>query len=79
MLALFFDTETTGLPKYRNQDAMVVFLGFEMQNGLKIGYSYDMNMSVLSAYNSGSHELSVSYVVILNKNRGQKTKSVRFL
>ena len=64
---------------YRNQDALVVFLGFEMQNGLKIGYSYDLNTSVLSGYNSGSHELSVSYSVILNKNRGQKTKSVRFL
>jgi len=64
---------------YRNQDAMIVFLGFEMQNGLKIGYSYDLSTSVLSGYNSGSHELSVSYAVILNKNRGQKTKSVRFL
>jgi type IX secretion system PorP/SprF family membrane protein len=64
---------------YRNQDAILVFLGFEMANGLKIGYSYDMNTSVLSRYNSGSHELFVSYAVILNKNRGQKTKSVRFL
>jgi len=64
---------------YRNKDAVVVFLGFEMQNGLKIGYSYDLNTSVLSRYNSGSHELFVSYAVLLNKNRGQKTKSVRFL
>ena len=64
---------------YRNQDAVIVFLGIEMQNGLKIGYSYDLNTSVLSGYNSGSHELFVSYAVILNKNRGQKTKSVRFL
>ncbi len=64
---------------YRNKDAVVVFLGFEMQNGVKIGYSYDLNTSVLSRYNSGSHELFVSYFVILNKNRGQKTKSVRFL
>ena len=64
---------------YRNKDAVVVFLGFEMQNGVKIGYSYDLNTSVLSHYNSGSHELFVSYAVILNKNRGQKTKSVRFL
>ncbi len=64
---------------YRNKDAIVVFLGFEMQNGLKIGYSYDLNTSVLSRYNSGSHELFVSYAVIINKNRGQKTKSVRFL
>jgi type IX secretion system PorP/SprF family membrane protein len=64
---------------YRNKDAVIVFLGFEMQNGLKIGYSYDLNTSNLSHYNSGSHELFVSYAVILNKNRGQKTKSVRFL
>lgn len=64
---------------YRNKDAVVVFLGLELQNGIKIGYSYDMNTSALSRYNSGSHELFVSYTVILNKNRGQKTKSVRFL
>lgn len=64
---------------YRNQDAVMVFLGFEMQNGLKIGYSYDLSTSVLSHYNSGSHELMVSYALQLNKNRGQKTKSVRFL
>lgn len=64
---------------YRNKDAVVVFLGFEMQNGLKIGYSYDLSTSVLSRYSSGSHELFVSYALLLNKNRGQKTKSVRFL
>ncbi|MCE1199156.1 MAG: type IX secretion system membrane protein PorP/SprF [Marinilabiliales bacterium] len=64
---------------YRNQDAIMVFLGFEMQNGLKIGYSYDMNTSALSRYNTGSHELYVSYSVRLNKNRSLKTKSVRFL
>lgn len=64
---------------YRNKDAIVVLLGFEMQNGLRIGYSYDLNTSVLSNYNSGSHELFLSYSVLLNKNKGQKTKSVRFL
>ncbi len=64
---------------YRIKDAVVVFLGFEMLNGLKIGYSYDLNTSVLARYNSGSHELFISYAVLLNKNRGQKTKSVRFL
>lgn len=64
---------------YRNKDAILVFLGFEMHNGIKIGYSYDLNTSVLSNYNSGSHELFLSYSVLLNKNRGQKTKSVRFL
>ncbi len=64
---------------YRNKDAVVVFLGFEMQNGLKIGYSYDLSTSILSRYNSGSHELFISYAVLLNKNKGQKTKSVRFL
>lgn len=64
---------------YRIKDAAVLFLGFEMLNGLKIGYSYDLSTSALSRYNSGSHELFVSYAVLINKNRGQKTKSVRFL
>lgn len=64
---------------YRNHDAVVLFLGMEMQNGLKIGYAYDLSTSVLSNYNYGSHELFISYAVLLNKNRSQKTKSVRFL
>ena len=64
---------------YRNSDAVMIFMGVEMQNGLRIGYSYDLNTSVLSRYNSGSHELFISYAVLLNKNRGQKAKSVRFL
>ena len=64
---------------YRNSDAVMLFMGVELQNGLKIGYSYDLNTSVLSNYNSGSHELFLSYSVLLNKNKGQKTKSVRFL
>jgi len=64
---------------YRNSDAVMLFLGVEMQNGLRIGYSYDLSTSVLARYNSGSHELFISYAVLLNKNKGQKAKSVRFL
>lgn len=78
-LLLLYNRRLWGGLGYRNKDAVMVFLGFEMQNGLKIGYSYDLNISVLSRNNSGSHELFVSYAVLLNKNKGQKTKSVRFL
>ena len=78
-LLLHYNKRFWGGLGYRNKDAVLVFMGFEMQNGLRIGYAYDLNTSVLSRYNSGSHELFVSYAVLLNKNRGQKTKSVRFL
>ena len=78
-LMLLYNKRFWGGIGWRNSDAVMIFMGVEMQNGLKIGYSYDLNTSVLSRYNSGSHELFISYTVLINKNKGQKAKSVRFL
>lgn len=64
---------------YRINDAVSVLLGFEMANGMKIGYAYDIGTSALSSYGEGSHEFYVGYSFDLGKNRSKKYKSVRFL
>ncbi|SKC21838.1 type IX secretion system membrane protein, PorP/SprF family [Alkalitalea saponilacus] len=66
---------------YRIQDAVVLLGGVELQNGLKIGYSYDITTSKLSrAGSGGSHEIMVGYTFDLSLNRREKRyRSVRFL
>ncbi len=64
---------------YRINDAIGILLGFEMANGLKIGYAYDIMTSALSGYGNGSHEIYLGYSLDLGKNRSKKYKSVRFL
>jgi type IX secretion system PorP/SprF family membrane protein len=64
---------------YRINDAVCALIGFEMNNGLKIGYAYDLMTSALAAYGGGSHELYLSYSLDLGKNRNKKYKSVRYL
>lgn len=64
---------------YRINDAIGILLGFELNNGLKIGYAYDVMTSALAAYGSGSHEFYVAYSLDLGKNRVKKYKSIRYL
>ena len=64
---------------YRINDAVCVLLGFEMNNGLRVGYAYDIITSALSGYTGGSHELYLSYSIDLGKNRNKKYKSIRYL
>jgi type IX secretion system PorP/SprF family membrane protein len=60
--------------------AMSALFGIEMMNGIKIGYSYDFELSPLMNYNSGSHEVTVRYCFDLSVDRSpQKYKSIRFL
>jgi len=67
---------------YRLGDAIVVMIGFELFNGVKIGYSFDYTYTGLNQYFSagGSHEVMVSYCFTLIKEKVvKKYKSVRFL
>ncbi len=45
---------------YRNSDAVIVLLGLQTDH-MKIGYSYDVTVSKLSANTAGSHEVSVQF------------------
>ena len=60
--------------------AIAALFGIELMNGIKIGYSYDFELSPLLKYNSGSHEVTVRYCFDLSVDKSpQKYKSIRFL
>jgi len=60
--------------------ALSALLGFELMNGIRIGYSYDFELSPLMKYSSGSHEITVRYCFDLSSDKSpQKYKSIRFL
>lgn len=64
----------------RVQDAMLAATGVRLKNGLDISYAYDLSLSKLRRYNSGSHEVVLHYSVDFNRERPTKRyKSVRIL
>ena len=65
---------------YRYNDAIPIQVGLNLTNGLSVGYSYEVNISPIHSYNSGSHELTIGYVFDLDiEKRTKRYKSVRFL
>ena len=60
-------------------DALSLIFGFRYQ-GFQFVYSYDANLSYLTNFNSGSHELSVNYIIGLKKkeNKGYFYHNPRF-
>ena len=60
--------------------AATALFGIELLNGIKVGYSYDFELSPLLKYNSGSHEITVRYCFDLSLDKSpQKYESIRFL
>ena len=78
-MTLEYDKRFWGGLGYRVGDAVIITAGTELWNGIKFGYSYDVSISALSRYNSGSHEFFLAYSVLLYKKHDHKYKSVRFL
>ena len=60
---------------YRWDDSVSALAGFQITDGLFIGYSYDYTISNLSKYNSGSHEILLKFR-FLDKDSG--IRSPRF-
>ncbi len=46
---------------YRYDDAVVPMVGIHLMNGISVGYSYDVVLSDMASYQSGSHELVLRY------------------
>ena len=46
---------------YRFRDALAIMLGYSFDETLFFGYSYDIGISDLRNYNSGSHEIMIGY------------------
>jgi type IX secretion system PorP/SprF family membrane protein len=58
--ALFNDKLTLGLG-YRWDDSISGLAGFQINEGLFIGYAYDLTTTGLNNYNSGSHEIMLRF------------------
>ena len=50
---------------YRLEDALSAIAGITISDGFYIGYSYDYNISRLNDFNSGSHEIILTYKINL--------------
>lgn len=71
---LFFDKFMLG-GAYRWDASVSALAGFQITDGLFIGYSYDMETTNLRRYNSGSHEVFLRFELF---NKVSKIVSPRF-
>jgi type IX secretion system PorP/SprF family membrane protein len=54
---------------YRWSAALSAMVGFQVSEGLYIGYGYDHETTNLNRYNSGSHEIFLRYELFKNNNK----------
>lgn len=66
--ALFMDKFVLGAA-YRVDAALTGLAGFQVNDELFIGYSYDFDTTSLSRYNSGSHEIFIRYEFVFKNDK----------
>jgi type IX secretion system PorP/SprF family membrane protein len=75
-----YNKKVWGGVSFRAGDALIGMIGFELFNGIRVGYAYDFTMSDIRKSSSGSHEFMVNYCFDLSLGRSpMKYKSIRFL
>lgn len=52
---------------YRTDDALGVALGLTLKNRFNLGYAFDYSLGDIKAYNSGSHEIMLTFQVTSKK------------
>ncbi len=72
---LFNKTLWLGL-SYRSSKNIVLITEYNISDFLRIGYSYDFDLSSLRRYNTGSHEVFLGCDINIQKN---KSLSPRYL
>lgn len=72
--AIFVDKVWFGL-MYRWGDAVAAHVRAEIKDGVQIGYSYDLTTSELNQFNSGTHEIFISYTIV---KKGKRILSPRY-
>lgn len=78
--ALHYNDRLWGALGFRYQEAVVVQIGAVVAGNVKLGYGYDLNVSKLSGYQGGTHEIMLGYNFDLSlEKRNKAYKSVRFL
>ncbi|WP_035672723.1 type IX secretion system membrane protein PorP/SprF [Flavobacterium sp. 83] len=65
---MFNDKFVVGVA-YRWSAALSAMVGFQVSEGLYIGYGYDHETTNLDHYNSGSHEIFLRYELFKNNNK----------
>jgi type IX secretion system PorP/SprF family membrane protein len=50
-----------GALAFRSADAVSILIGYAYQKKIYIGYSYDLGISSIGRYQSGSHEIMINY------------------
>lgn len=65
---MFNDKFTIGVA-YRWSAAVSAMVGFQISDGLYIGYGYDLETTKLARYNSGSHEVFLRYEIFKRNNK----------
>jgi hypothetical protein len=50
-----------GAVSYRFRDAVGVMLGYSFDETLFFGYAYDISISAIRTYQTGSHEIMIGY------------------
>jgi type IX secretion system PorP/SprF family membrane protein len=65
---------------YRLGSALIGMIGFELFDGVKVGYAYDFETTQIRHYGGGSHELMLRYGFEIEKEKVPKGyKSIRYL
>jgi type IX secretion system PorP/SprF family membrane protein len=54
---------------YRWSAAMIALVGFQVTDGMYIGYGYDFETTNIENYNSGSHEVFLRYEIFKNYDK----------
>lgn len=65
---LFSDKFTVGVA-YRWSAAVSAMVGFQITDGLYLGYGYDLETTKLANYNAGSHEVFLRYEIFQKNNK----------
>lgn len=75
-----YNKKAWGGVSYRAGDALIGMVGFELYNGLRLGYAYDFTMTAINKSSSGSHEFMINYCFDLGLGSSpMRYKSIRFL
>ncbi|WP_188050858.1 type IX secretion system membrane protein PorP/SprF [Flavobacterium sp. GP15] len=65
---MFVEKFTVGVA-YRWSAALSAIVGFQVSDGMYIGYGYDHETTKLNNYNSGSHEIFLRYEIFKNNDK----------
>ena len=71
---MFMDKIVAGVA-YRWSAAMSALVGFQITNGMYVGYAYDLETTQLRNYSSGSHEVFLRYEIF---SRSERITAPRF-